>query len=147
MLEQERYLLVPLITLICCQLLKFIIESIKEKKLKFGRLFNGTGGMPSSHTALTFSLTFTILFNEGLTSPLFAISLISSIVIAYDAMGLRMESGKQAQAINMIVDEMIEENIITGYNKLKEQLGHKPSEVFLGIIFALIMSSVFQIKL
>ena len=146
-MTNERYLLVPFATLILCQILKFVIESIKEKKLKFGRLFNGTGGMPSSHTAFTFSLTFTILFNEGFNSPLFALSLISSIIIAYDAMGLRMESGKQAQAINMIVDEMVEENIMSGFNKLKEQLGHKPSEVFLGLLFALLTSLIFQIKL
>lgn len=142
-----RYLIVPFVTLFTSQIIKFVTESIKEKKLKFARLFNGSGGMPSSHTAFTFSLAFSILFNEGVSSPLFAIALIFSIIVAYDSMGLRMESGKQAQAINMIVDEIFEENPSQGFNKLKEKLGHKPVEVFMGIVFALFMSLIFQIKL
>lgn len=143
MLQNDMYLIVPFSTLIICQLLKFILEAIKNKKFDFARLFNGTGGMPSSHSAFTFSLTFTILFNEGVHSSLFAIALVFSIIVAYDAMGLRMESGRQAQAINMLYNELKEKNHVT----LKEQLGHKPLEVLAGIILALIVSSVFQIKL
>lgn len=146
MLSDERYLVVPFVTLILCQIIKFTIESIKEKKPKFSRLFNGTGGMPSSHSAFTFSLAFTILFNEGINSPLFALSLIFSIIVAYDAMGLRMESGKQAHAINILVDEIFEKDH-DNVSDLKEQIGHKPLEVAVGIVFALIMSAIFQIKL
>ena len=109
MLETGRYLLVPFVTLVTCQVIKFILESIKARKFKFARLFNGTGGMPSSHSAFTFALTFTILFNEGPDSPLFSVALIFSIIVAYDAMGLRMESGKQAHAINLLADEVFEE--------------------------------------
>ena len=146
MLSEGRYLLVPFVTLVVCQIIKFTIESIREKKFKFGRLFNGTGGMPSSHSSFTFALTFTILFNEGINSSLFALSLIFSTIVAYDAMGLRMESGKQAHAINILVDEIFEKDHDT-VSDLKEQIGHKPLEVFMGIVFALVMSAIFQIKL
>ena len=147
MLETGRYLLVPFVTLVTCQVIKFILESIKARKFKFARLFNGTGGMPSSHSAFTFALTFTILFKEGPGSPLFSVALIFSIIVAYDAMGLRMESGKQAHAINLLADEVFEEEPDKEIAELKEQLGHKPLEVLIGIVLALVMSAIFQIKL
>jgi len=144
-MEKIIYLVVPFVTIITCQFIKFVIESIKYKKLQFARFFNGMGGMPSSHTAFTFSLTFTILLNEGYSSPLFAISLIFSMVVAYDAMGLRMESGKQAVAINQIIDEIFSKKLKEGLVKLQEQLGHKPLEVFCGIVLAFIISLIFKI--
>lgn len=138
-----KYLIVPIITLIICQLIKFTIESIKSKELKWGRLFNGTGGMPSSHTSFSFSLVWMLLFNEGLDSPLFAISLIFSCIVAYDAMGLRYESGKQAEAINLMADELFSKNYKQKFKRLKEQLGHKPLEVLMGILLASITSVVY----
>ena len=51
MLEKYKFVLVPFITLLMCQTIKFILESIKNKKLIWNRFFNGTGGMPSSHTS------------------------------------------------------------------------------------------------
>lgn len=137
-MEKYKFLIVPFITLFICQLLKFTIESIKCKKLKWGRLFNGTGGMPSSHTSFVFSLTFVLAFDLGLANPITVLSLVFSIVTAYDAMGLRMESGRQAEAINMLLDEVFETK--EGLNHLKESLGHKPLEVLMGIILAFVIN-------
>lgn len=140
MLESYKYLLVPIITLLVCQTLKFVIESIISKKLVWGRLFNGTGGMPSSHSSFTISLTMMIGLNQGFNSPLFAISLVFATVVCYDAMGLRMESGKQAEAINKIFDQMFQEE---KYTKLKEKLGHKPEEVLGGIMLGIASALLF----
>lgn len=140
--EKYKYLIVPFTTLIICQFLKFIGESIKCRKLKWGRLLNGTGGMPSSHTSFTFSLVFLLAFTEGITSSLFAIALICSIIVAYDAMGLRMESGKQAEAINILLDEVFEEKY--GFKHLKESLGHRPLEVLAGIVLAFLSAYIFH---
>ena len=120
-MEKYKYLLVPIITLLMCQTVKFTIESILNRKLIWGRLFNGTGGMPSSHTSFSTSLTMMIGLNEGFSSPLFAISLVFTLIVSYDAMGLRMESGKQAGAINKLFDETFKDGNMT---KLKEKLGH-----------------------
>ncbi len=139
-MKDYKYLIVPFATLFICQLIKFIIESIKCKKLKWGRLFNGTGGMPSSHTSFTFSCVFMIAKYVGITSPLFAVSLVFSLIVAYDSMGLRMESGKQAEAINILLDEVFESK--EGFCHLKESLGHKPFEVLMGIVLALIISII-----
>lgn len=96
--------------------------------------------MPSSHTSLSISLTSMIGINLGISDPLFAVTLIFSLIVAYDAMGLRMESGKQAEAINKLFDEIFKEK---DFKKLKEQLGHKPQEVLGGIILGILSSMIF----
>ena len=108
-MEKYKYIIVPIVTLIVCQLIKFIIESLTAKKLVWGRLFNGSGGMPSSHTSFSMSLTAMIGINLGIDSPMFAVAMIFSLITAYDAMGLRFETGKQAAAINKLLDEVFEE--------------------------------------
>ena len=100
------YLIVPFAAIITAQVIKFIIESIRTRKIRWGRLFNGCGGMPSTHTAFTFSLVSLIGFKDGMTSSSFAIALVFALIVAYDAMGLRMESGNQAVAINRILNEI-----------------------------------------
>lgn len=142
-MEKYKYLIVPVTTLIIAQIIKFTIESIREKKLKWGRLFNGAGGMPSAHSSFSFSLVVMIGLNEGFTSILFAIALIFSMIVAYDAMGLRMESGKHAQALNKIGEEIFSKNYKSGIAKLKEEMGHNPSEVFAGILLAIVMGFAF----
>ena len=139
-MNNYKYLLVPIITLLMCQTIKFIIESIMNKKLIWGRLFNGTGGMPSSHTSFATSLTMMLGLNLGFDSPLFAVALVFTFIVSYDAMGLRMESGKQAEAINKLFDETFKDGNI---KKLKEKLGHKPEEVLVGLIFGTISALFF----
>ena len=139
-MEKYKYLLVPIITLLVCQTLKFVIESIVNKKIIWGRLFNGTGGMPSSHTSFSTSLTMMLGLNLGFDSPIFAVALVFTFIVSYDAMGLRMESGKQAEAINRIFDEIFKDGSM---EKLKEKLGHKPQEVLAGMLLGIISALFF----
>ena len=139
-----RYILIPVISVSIAQLFKFTRESIKAKKICWSRLISGTGGMPSSHTVFTFSLTMAIGLGEGFSSALFAISLVFSGIVAYDAMGLRMESGRQAEAINALYDKIFEGNLKEGMKRLKEQIGHKPIEVIVGILYAIISAAIFM---
>lgn len=141
-MREYIYIIVPLVTLILCQITKFILESIHNHKLKWGRLFNGAGGMPSTHTSFSFALTFTILFRNGPTTPLFAIALVFSMVIAYDSMGVRMETGRQAIVINQILDRIFEDKPTKWAKHLKEELGHHPEEVLVGILFSFCTSFI-----
>lgn len=145
MLNHYKYITIPLITLVLCQIIKFGIESIKSKKLKWGRLFNGSGGMPSSHTSFSTSITMLMGLNFGFDSPFFALPLVFTLIVAYDTMGLRMQSGKQAEAINLIVDELFSNDIKVNFGKLKEELGHKPLEVVGGIMLGIISALFFNI--
>lgn len=126
-----KYIIIPFFIAILSQIVKTIIETIKYKKINISRLFDGMGGMPSTHSALVASLTTLIYLNYGIISPLFSISLIFSLIVIYDSMGIRYESGKQAKTINNILG-----------TKLKEPLGHKPIETLIGVLFGIVLSII-----
>lgn len=130
-----KYILVPILTLILSQFIKFIIESINQKKLMWGRLFNGSAGIPSSHTAFCISITTLIGINEGFSSALFGACLVFSLIVIYDSLELRMQSGIHAENINKLFDKVFYDD---NYKHLKEKLGHNPIEVLCGIIFGVI---------
>lgn len=135
--EEYKYIIIPILTVLSAQLIKFLIEVTRNKTISVERLLNGNGGMPSSHTAFTTSLTTCVGIGVGFNSPLFAACTIFTIIVAYDSMGLRMESGKQAVAIN----KLMKKNNIKCDEKLKEMLGHKPLEVLAGIIFGILFAT------
>ncbi|HPF83029.1 MAG TPA: divergent PAP2 family protein [Bacilli bacterium] len=139
-----RFILVPITALIICQIIKFTLESIKCKELRFDRLLNGAGGMPSTHTTFSISLTTLVGLEIGASDPLFAVCLIFSMIVSYDAIGVRYESGKQAEAINDLVEDLItNKKQKLNYKVLKEQLGHKPLEVLGGLILGFTVSFIF----
>ena len=121
-----KYIIFPIITAILSQTIKVIIETINSKKLDIVRFFDGMGGMPSTHSALATSITTLIYLDYGVTSPLFSITLIFSLIVIYDSMGIRYESGNQARILNKAF----------GTN-LKERLGHRPIETLVGVIFGI----------
>jgi len=145
LLGDTKYILGPIITVLLSQIIKFIVESLQHKKLRWGRLFNGTGGIPSSHNAFVFSLTTMIGINEGIYSPYFAIALIFSLVIMYDSFSLRMATENQAKTINQLVDAVISGKGKRSFKILKEEIGHEPIEVLLGIAFGVIMGFILGI--
>lgn len=144
-MEQYKYIYIPMISLIICQIIKFTIESAKYKSLRWDRLINGNGGMPSAHASFSVALMVTIGYDLDITSPFFAIALIFSMIVCYDSMGIRYESGKQAEVINDIAEivEKEKKNKIS-FAKLKEQLGHKPLEVIMGIVLGTLVATVFH---
>ena len=76
-----KYIIIPFFIAILSQIVKTIIETIKYKKINISRLFDGMGGMPSTHSSLVASLTTLIYLNYGITSSLFSISLIFSLIV------------------------------------------------------------------
>lgn len=116
------------------QLLKIIIVLIIDKKLDFSRLV-GSGGMPSSHSSLVCTLTTSIGFANGFTSDIFCLATVFSLIIMYDASGVRRAAGEQAKILN----QMLEDNKIE-HQKLKELLGHTPKQVFAGAILGILIS-------
>ena len=137
-MHDYKYILIPIIAVIIAQIIKTIIETIMYKRFDINRLFNGSGGMPSSHSTLVTSLVTLIGLNYGPKSIYFAISLILSLIVLYDAMGIRYETGKQAEVLNKITKKIK----IKDYISLKEKIGHKPIEVLGGIITGIIMSLI-----
>lgn len=132
------YLICPFSALIICQLIKFLGEIIKENRVNINRLFNGNGGIPSTHTTFVSSITMLIGFKQGFDTPLFALAFIISCIISYDSMGVRWETEKQAIAINKLGKlKKIDFD-------LKEQLGHEPVEVIVGYILGTIIAFIYS---
>lgn len=136
-----KYIIVPFLVWFAIQLFKFIYDLIKTKKFNFKKLMQA-GGMPSSHSGVVVSLTTMIGKNVGITSPLFAVSIVFSFIVMYDAAGVRRAAGKQAKLLNKIV----ETPGLTGLQvseKLVEVLGHTPVQVVVGAAIGIIVGLLF----
>ena len=146
-MEEFKIIYISFFSLIICQLIKFIFESLRYKSLKWNRLVNGAGGMPSAHASFTFSLVTSVGLVEGFNSSLFAATLIISLIVCYDAMGVRFESGKQAEVINDMAEVLEKDHKFRklSFEHLKEQLGHKPFEVIMGMLLGVLVSVFFNL--
>lgn len=129
---QYRYLIVPFVTWFCVQTFKVLWELATTKKFNFKRII-GAGGMPSSHTAIVVSITTMVGRSQGINSVIFAVSLIFSLVVMYDACGVRRQAGKQARILNDIVNTP-GLTTVQVRKKLVEALGHTPLQVIVGAI-------------
>ena len=129
---QYRYLIVPFVTWFCVQTFKVLWELATTKKFNFKRII-GAGGMPSSHTAIVVSITTMVGRSQGINSVIFAVSLIFSLVVMYDACGVRRQAGKQARILNDIVNTP-GLTTVQVREKLVEALGHTPLQVIVGAI-------------
>ncbi len=133
----NKYLWIPVITWFLIQTFKFLFDLVKNKKVNFRRLW-GSGGMPSSHSAVMTALSTTIGYTEGIDSPIFALAVISSCIVMYDAAGVRRAAGKQARVLNQIIES--EGKNINMQEKLIEILGHTPIEVIVGAIVGILLA-------
>ena len=131
-----EYIICSFVALFTCQIIKFIIESVKSKKLEIRRLIGGSGGMPSSHSSFTTSLTTLIGLKLGIDNPIFAVAFIFTLITSYDAMGVRLESGRHAKALTEILNDE---------NKFKEKISHEPLEVIGGVIVGFIVALIFNL--
>ncbi|MBI4970462.1 MAG: divergent PAP2 family protein [Candidatus Omnitrophica bacterium] len=122
------------------QTIKVVRGAIQEKKLDF-RWFLNSGGMPSSHSAAVASLSTVVGLYYGFGSIPFGITLVYSLIIMFDAAGVRRNVGRQAVILNKIVDEMSKGKQLEE-KRLKELLGHTPKEVFAGALFGIVMSLI-----
>lgn len=130
-----------LISIVFAQTIKVPIHLIVMREFKPELVFS-TGGMPSSHSAAVAALTTSIGIIEGVQSPLFAVSLIFSIIVMFDSSGVRRQAGEQAILLNQLINDFqyFAEEIKDWKHKkefekreeIKELLGHQPIEVFIG---------------
>lgn len=122
------------------QVLKFIIYFLKYKHLDLSR-FVGSGGMPSSHSAFCVSLAAALGFTEGFESSIFGLAAAFSIVVMYDATGVRRSVGQQAAILNKTAEEAVINNVCAE-KKLKELIGHRPTEVFAGALLGIVIAVI-----
>ncbi len=134
---------VLLISMFACFLAQlFKIFTGNQKKIQISRIFT-SGGMPSSHSSFVTSLSTLVGMEYGFNSTEFAVVAVFSMIIMYDASGVRRAVGKQAVILNQIVDDLQHKKHIE-QKKLKELVGHTPVEVFFGAILGIITALVFS---
>ena len=131
----NKFLYVPLMVWFCIQVFKVITELVKTKKFNFRRIM-GAGGMPSSHTGVVTCLAAMVGKSQGFDTPIFAVSLIFSMIVMYDAAGVRRAAGKQASLLNKIVETPGLSGVQV-QEKLVEVLGHTPFQVVVGAIIGI----------
>ncbi len=107
--------------------------------------FTGSGGMPSSHTSSVVALTMMLGFTEGFGSPFFAVSAVFSLVVMYDAAGVRRETGKQGKVIKELLNITWPDGHPLIPEELKEKIGHTPLEVIMGAILGVLCSLLFTL--
>lgn len=138
---QNKYIYIPFLLWFGIQLFKVIYDLITTKKFNFKRIM-GAGGMPSSHTAVVAGLTTMIGKNIGVDTPMFAISLIFSCIVMYDACGVRRAAGKQAVLLNKIIETPGLSGLQVS-ERLVEVLGHTPVQVVVGAIIGVGIGLIF----
>ena len=116
-----------LLSCLLAQFFKIIFNFFSTGKIRFGIMFE-TGGMPSSHSALITGTTSGIGFQLGFDSPIFALAIAVSLIVMYDASGVRKSAGIQAAEINKLSKKLNPKSQI----ELKETLGHTKFEVIVG---------------
>ena len=126
---------------ILSQVLKIFIYYYKDKKWDLTHFFEAAG-MPSTHSAMSAAMTLSIGVKNGFESTFFAIAVVFTIIVMYDAMGVRFAAGQQAAVLNKIIEDIYAEKV-SEKEKMKELIGHTPIEVFaggsLGLIVAVLM--------
>ncbi|MCR5785302.1 MAG: divergent PAP2 family protein [Eubacterium sp.] len=120
------------------QVLKTLIHAGVNRRFDWHRLF-GDGGMPSGHSATVTSMAATAAYECGFGSPVFALSAMLATIVMKDAMGVRLETGKQAKIINEITNLLDPEEPFSQQH-LKEFVGHTPLQVFFGAVLGIIVA-------
>ena len=135
-----KFLLAPLVAWAIAQAAKVILTSVRQRKLNL-RVLAETGGMPSSHAAIVMGMTTAVGKYAGVSSAAFAIALIFSFVVMYDAAGLRRAAGRQAAILNRLVEDLVHMRGMQE-QRLRELLGHTPVEVLVGALLGIVVGLI-----
>lgn len=137
---QNHALISGLTGWLLAQILKVPFEYLRTRKWKWAMLL-AAGGMPSSHSALMVGATMAIGLHDGFDSALFALGVAITMIVIYDAAGVRRQAGMHAERINVLFEELLRGHIWSE-EELREVLGHTPLEVTGGILLGIIVAIV-----
>lgn len=139
-LFQNKALIAGLIAWLLAQIIKIPLDYLRTRKWNWSLLLT-TGGMPSSHSSLMTGTTLAIGLYYGFDDPIFALGVAITMIVIYDAAGVRQQAGIHAQRINVLFDELLHGHPIN-QKDLREVIGHTPLEVMGGILLGLIVATV-----
>ncbi|KAL8208232.1 hypothetical protein R6Q57_007644 [Mikania cordata] len=134
-------LLSALLAFAIAQSIKVFTTWYKEKRWDLKQIL-GSGGMPSSHSATVTALAVAVGFQDGVGGTTFATALILACVVMYDATGVRLQAGRQAELLNQIVYELPAEHPLAESRPLRELLGHTPPQVAAGGLLGFVTAGI-----
>lgn len=123
------------------QALKVMLTLAISRRFDKSRVL-GSGGMPSSHSAMACAMLMTIGYREGFSSPIFALAFCFSGVVMYDAAGVRRSTGKNAAVINQLMDMLSGSGYTFDEKRLKELVGHTPIQVLAGALLGTLIGTL-----
>jgi len=128
-----------IISNLIAQVAKVLTVAYRKRSFRWTIIF-ATGGMPSSHSSTVVAMATSVGLIDGFDSTLFAFSTCFALVVMFDAAGLRRNASKQAHVLNRIIRELFTPESTVSKEKLKEFLGHTPSEVIVGGLLGVAVS-------
>ena len=137
----NRVLIAALLAWAVAQGLKMPIEYARTRRWNWVLLLRA-GGMPSSHSSLVTALAHGIGLSVGYDSVMFALAVVVAMVVIYDATGIRRQSGLQAEAINLLVRDLLKGQPMRHEKQLREVLGHSPLEAIVGLCLGLAVAQI-----
>lgn len=137
---QNHALISGLTGWLLAQILKVPFEYLRSRQWRWAMLL-AAGGMPSSHSALMVGASMAIGLHDGFDSALFALGVSITMIVIYDAAGVRRQAGMHAERINVLFEELLRGHIWSE-EELREVLGHTPLEVTGGILLGIIVAIV-----
>lgn len=136
---ENKALIAGLTAWLLAQIIKIPLDYFTTRRWNWALLLT-TGGMPSSHSALMTGTVFGVGLYHGFDHPVFALGVAITMIVVYDAAGVRRQAGIHAQRINVLFDELLHGHIFSEKD-LREVLGHTPLEVAGGILLGLIVAT------
>lgn len=118
------------------QLIKVLLDAVLLRRLELGR-FVSSGGMPSSHSALVVAATTAIGMRDGFGGTVFALAVILSAVVMYDACNVRRSAGDTARLVNKLLEHMEKLTAEDLADNLREVMGHTPLQVLMGALLGM----------
>lgn len=126
------YVLTPFLAWLVAGSMKFMINSIKARRLAFSLI--GYGGLPSNHSAIVSSMATLIALKEGLDHPAFGVAFTLACIVVLDANSLRRQVGNHAQTINRLAAKD------ASHRPLRERMGHTRLEISAGILVGIVIA-------
>ena len=123
------------------QALKVMLTLAISRRFDKSRVL-GSGGMPSSHSAMACAMLMTIGYREGFSSSIFALAFCFSGVVMYDAAGVRRSTGRNAAVINQMMDILSGNGYVLDEKRLKELVGHTPIQVLAGALLGMLIGTL-----
>lgn len=119
------------------QISKIIGTAIRRRGLHASD-FGASGGMPSSHTATVTALLFATGIRYGLGGFEFPMTMFFAVVVIYDALGVRRETGRQSAYLNRLISAYGEKDrAFRRRHPFRENIGHTLPQVLVGAVIGI----------